>query len=108
MKCLAFCLILLTVQSISTAQHTASGRSSYSPPNGFVPDERTAIAIAEAVLSPIYGSDSIQKERPFHATLASGVWTVMGTVPNEHQVGGVAILKLNKMDAKVLYVLHGK
>jgi hypothetical protein len=108
MKCLTLCLVLLVVQPISGAQQNASGRSGYIPQNGFVPDERTAVAIAEAVLSPIYGADSIQKERPFHATLAGGVWTVMGTMPNGNDVGGVAILKLNKMDARVLYVLHGK
>jgi len=108
MKCLIFYLVLISVQSISAAQLTASGRSGYSPPNGFVPDERTAIAIAEAVLSPIYGSDSIQQERPFHAALTGGVWTIVGTTPSRQNVGGVAIVKLNKSDGRILYVLHGK
>jgi hypothetical protein len=56
----------------------ASQKHSYVPPKGFVPDEKTAIRIAEAVWSPIYGEAMIQGEKPFVASLKSGVWTVGG------------------------------
>jgi len=44
------------------------------PKAGFVPDEKTAIAIAVAVWTPIYGEKNIQKEKPFKAVLKDGVW----------------------------------
>lgn len=79
------------------------------PKNGYVPDEKTAIAVAEAVLAPIYGEQKIVHERPFHATLDSKriVWTVEGSIPSG-SVGGVAIIKLQKQDGRIISVTHGK
>ena len=42
-------------------------------------DARTAVKIAVAVWAPIYGEKEIAKEKPYHATLTNGVWTVEGT-----------------------------
>ena len=51
------------------------------PVNGRVPDEETAIRIAEAVWLPIYGND-IYNSKPFHAKLISdSIWVVEGTLP---------------------------
>jgi NTF2 fold immunity protein len=41
----------------------------YTPRSGYVPDAKTAIAIAEAVLIPVYGEKQIAAEQPLHATL---------------------------------------
>ena len=46
---------------------------------GVVPNEDTAIRIAEAVLTPIYGSQHVKAERPYKATLNADVWEVRGT-----------------------------
>lgn len=74
---------------------------------GFVPDEATAIRIAEAVLIPIYGQASLNKEKPFKATLTNETWIVKGTLPKGFK-GGVAIVELSKKDASISRVSHGK
>ena len=72
-----------------------------------MPDEATAIKIAEAVLSPIYGAEQISKEKPFVAKLKNGVWMVAGTLPRD-RFGGVAVILISKADGKILGVTHGK
>ena len=74
---------------------------------GFVPDEATAVAIAEAVLVPIYGKGQIEDEKPFQAKLVEGVWHVEGSLP-EGWHGGVAAIKIAQADARVLHVIHGQ
>lgn len=83
------------------------GNASYVPPNGFVPDSRTAIAIAEAILEPIYGADTIRRERPLQARLKGVVWTVTGSIP-DGMVGGVALIQISKADGRILRVTHGR
>jgi hypothetical protein len=70
-----------------------------------VPTEAAAISIAIQLWSPIYGADHIAKEKPYHATLKRGVWTVMGSIPRE-AVGGAAVLKIRQSDGKVLLLSH--
>ena len=83
------------------------GADSFHPKAGFVPDRDTAIAVAEAVLTPIYGRDKVQAERPYNAKLDGEVWTVTGSLPQGH-VGGTAIVRISKTDAKILFLIHGK
>jgi len=42
----------------------------------YVPNSETAVAIAEAVLIPVYGKKDIESERPYKATLKPmfGLW----------------------------------
>lgn len=77
------------------------------PKGGFVPDEQTARAIAEAVLIPIYGREKIESERPFQSKLESGTWVVEGSL-SEGKDGGVATVKLLQSDGRILSVIHGK
>ncbi len=72
-----------------------------------VPDKVTADCIAEAVWVPIYGEADIQREKPFKATLHSGVWTVRGTLPKD-TVGGVATICISEKDGRLSKVNHGK
>jgi hypothetical protein len=65
------------------------------------------VAIAEAILVPIYGQKLINSEKPFHAKLIEKVWVVEGTLPPNVD-GGVAIVKISKRDACVLFVMNGK
>lgn len=74
---------------------------------GYVPDEKTAIEIALKVWIPIYGKETIETEKPYHATLKNGVWIVTGSLPNEMD-GGVAEAQILQKDGKVLKVIHGK
>jgi hypothetical protein len=78
---------------------------SYVPRDGFVPDERTAIAIAEAILIPIMGEKEVLIERPFQANLSGEVWIVTGTLPRGF-VGGTAIVKIARRDGRILHMTH--
>jgi hypothetical protein len=74
---------------------------------GYVPDEATAIKIAVAVWEPIYGANHIAGEKPYHAALHDGVWTVTGSLPKQ-MLGGVAIAEISKQDGRILRVSHGR
>jgi hypothetical protein len=64
-------------------------QNSYIPNNGFVSDEKTAVAITEAILIPIYGKELIDSERPLKAKMRSGIWIIQGSLPEGYD-GGVA------------------
>ena len=75
------------------------------PERGFVPDEETAIKIAEAVWIPIYGK-SIRKRKPFRAILVDDeIWIVKGTL-KKGLLGGVPYIKIRKDDGTILKVTH--
>jgi NTF2 fold immunity protein of polymorphic toxin system component len=104
---------VLLLTTVVLSQSTAT----YKPTSGFVPDSKTAVAIAEAVLIPVYGKEHIESERPFSAALKQNVWTIEGTlycsdgkggVKTEDCDGGVAAVKISKNDGRILYMLHGK
>jgi hypothetical protein len=99
-----FITILVLVVGFSSA---AEPKHSVKREAGFVPDEKTAIAIAVAVWSPIYGEKEIQKEKPFKAVLKDGVWYVEGTLPKGF-LGGVAEAEISKDDARIIRISHGK
>ena len=92
-----------------------SAKSDSTPRPGLVPDEATAIAIARAVLIPIYGAKQIRSEEPLTARRNGDIWVVTGTLcPNykapeglpQFCVGGTAELKLSVKDGRVLHVTH--
>ncbi|MCX5849870.1 MAG: NTF2 fold immunity protein [Deltaproteobacteria bacterium] len=83
-------------------------KHNYKPASGYVPDEETAIKIAVAVWTPIYGKEKIEKEKPFKATLKDGIWYVNGSLPKEWNVGGVAEAEISKDDGRIIRVSHGK
>jgi hypothetical protein len=73
------------------------------PFRGVVPNEITAVKIAEAVFLPIYGEEEVSKYRPYEATLKDNVWTVFGTLkPNAR--GGTPTMTIQKKDGKVLEI----
>jgi hypothetical protein len=73
----------------------------------YVPDEETAIKIAEAIWLPIYGED-VLKKKPYKATLINNeFWRVEGSL-EEEELGGVPIIEIRKTDCKILKVTHGK
>lgn len=100
-----FLVVLLGGVSIGGAVTAAY---SYIPQNGFVPDEATAVRVAEAVLTPIYGENQIASERPFSAQLKGDVWTVTGHLPDTFKNGGVAQIRISKRTCQIISVSHGK
>ncbi len=79
----------------------------YVPPNGFIPDKKTALRVAEAILTAAYGEKQIATEQPLKiALLDNDVWMVWGTLDRRY-LGGVAVVKISKKTGKVLYLTHG-
>lgn len=80
----------------------------HSPVDDYVPDEKTAIKVAEAIWLPIYG-DGVLDKKPFKATQSDDgkVWIVKGTVP-KGMLGGYPIAEIRKSDCKILRVSRSK
>ena len=76
--------------------------------NGIVPDEATAIKVAEAISLPVFGKN-INDYKPFHASLINDtIWHVYG-LPKKKlfsiQVGGAPEFDIQKKDGKVMKVI---
>jgi hypothetical protein len=97
-------LVLSLLLTLVTHQISA-GQNLPMPPQGVVPNEPTAVKIAEAVFPPVFGADVVDKFRPYHAQLKDGVWTVYGTLKPGSR-GGTPMMQIRRRDAKVLGVWH--
>jgi len=86
--------------------HAATNKSSL-PARGIIPDEPTAVKVAEAVLPPIFGSEEVTKYSPYHATLKDDVWTVYGTLKPGSR-GGTPQMRIQKKDGKVIEIWHSQ
>ena len=104
-KRLSFLLVMLL---LPLTPSTADALHSYVPKNGFVPNGTVAVAIADAVLTAIYGNDVISAERPLQASLSGDVWTVTGAPLKPGWLGGVAHIEIAKTDGRILRVTHGR
>jgi hypothetical protein len=71
-----------------------------------VPDSRTAIQIAEAVMAPVYGHQYVVAQRPQVAELQGGVWYVHGYQP-PISVGGTIEAYIDKHTGRVLVITNG-
>jgi hypothetical protein len=104
--------IILTTVSISfLCAFLVSDHKSIIREEGFVPDSTTAVNVAIAILSPIYGREDIELEKPFHAVLINGIWIVEGTNEDRYTegfVGGIAHIEIRKKDCKVMKVWHDR
>ena len=102
-------VILLSVLLLSPIFALGSEtRYSYRPEAGYVPDAETAIAIAVAVWTSIYGREQIESEKPYKAVLIGRTWHVSGSLPAGYDVGGVAEAEIAKDDGRILRVIHGE
>jgi hypothetical protein len=79
---------------------------SFRPRNGYVPDQKTAMQVAEAILVSVYGEGQVKAQEPFRVSLDGNIWTVKGALP--HGPEGNAEIKLSKKDGAVLYVSHSE
>jgi hypothetical protein len=106
-RTLCLTVLLLTSPGWLTegrAQHAGAG---YVPPEGMVPDTKTAIAIARVVLVRHYGERQVQNQQPLRATMSEGVWTVEGTLPPA-MAGGVATIRIRRSDAAIIFLGHSR
>jgi len=106
------CSVVLAAMLQTASEGAEKMATGYVPPHGFVPTEQTAIAVAEAVLIPVYGKDQIESERPFKAVLNGNVWVVTGSVPCHNPPagaecpGGAAEIRISKRTGQVLFMTH--
>ena len=100
-------VLVICLSTVLTMGMSSDGSTSSAPKAVYVPDAETAVRVAEAILIPTYGKQSVESERPFVALLNGNVWTVTGTLP-KGRLGGVATVEIAKDSACILRVTHGK
>lgn len=94
--------------------NTRGARAGFVPKEGFVPNREVAEAVAEAVLSPVYGKETILAEHPFTAKLHGDVWVVSGSVPcvspppGATCPGGSAEVRISKKTGQIMYMTHSQ
>ena len=112
MKQRACATVLLMAIAMGVSAQQANNAASVA-----VPDEDTAVQLAEKALVTVYGKEEVESERPFKATLSHGVWHVAGTLycSDEHGkvitgrcAGGVATAYIRQSDGRVLKTGHTK
>jgi hypothetical protein len=101
---------LAVAQSVEDPMVTITRREikttkTFRPIGGYVPDSATAVALAVAILKPIYGETEINSDKPWLAGLKDGVWTVVGTFHGEGP-GGTGVIQLDKRTGAILFVGH--
>ncbi len=102
-----FAVACLTLFSFALITFSASQAP---PDEGFVPDGKTAVKVAESVLLPVFGND-IYHHQPFKAELIKGkYWKVYGTCNGQDrncpfvliQRKNCMIIKIAKINEKSL------
>jgi hypothetical protein len=82
------------------------------PKNGYVPDEKTAIKIAEAVLAPIEGSDeAVKNDGPYTAILHGNTWSVAGKQHpgppgSPYMPVGAIVVSIDKTTGEIIGIIY--
>jgi hypothetical protein len=73
----------------------------------YVPDEKTAVKIAEAVLTASFGEERVKSQLPLRCRNGGrDVWIVVGTEPGPpHKGGGMAVM-INKHSGCIISILE--
>jgi hypothetical protein len=96
-------------QHVTPNSDSSSKRLYDSRKDGIVPDEQTAIKVAEAVLPSFYGPEVLD-EKPFVAKLVGdSVWYIDGSWNHGKNFnGGTFHIEIRKRDCTILRIIHGK
>jgi len=104
--------LALAIAALAGCASSNESTYNYQPPDGYVPDAKTAIRIAEAVWLPIYGKKVLDDEKPYLARLSPNhkYWIVEGNTVSwpPCEFGGVALIYISKKDGTILRVSHGE
>jgi hypothetical protein len=100
-----------SVVALASLAFGQQGQYSYVPKAGFVPDSATAVSVAEAVLTPVYGRDTVVSERPYKAVLKGMTWVVTGTLHCQGPsgascFGGTAEVRILKRSGAIILMTH--
>jgi hypothetical protein len=71
-----------------------------------VATKETAIALAVAAWSPIFGKEKIEKEAPYQAMRIDDCWVVSGSLKTG-RFGGTAQAVISAADGRFLNITHG-
>lgn len=94
-------IILLLLVAVTVGEETTKKHTDY------VPDEKTALRIAEAVLSAKYGEERVKAQAPLKASSGlGGLWIVQGTDPGSPGKGGGIAVMINKHSGCIINVLE--
>jgi hypothetical protein len=99
--------VLATFLLISVSLEMLGHAKPYLPPQGIIPDEVTAVKIAEVVFPRIFEAEEVAQYLPYHAQLKDGVWEVYGTLKPGSR-GGTPQMIIQKKDGKVIDVWHSQ
>lgn len=99
------CRVAAIVILISVAAATAENIIREFP-NGLVSDQKTAIAIAEAVLLHMYGEKAIREQRPYVVKHVRDKWIINGAPPTRGFAGGSFHVVISQRDGRVLEITH--
>ena len=82
------------------------------PGSGYVPDEPTALKVAEAILIAYEGEKKFNEQKPYDVFLKDGIWNVSGAgdcaqKPGCRGGGGVE-MKISKEDGRILELHYAR
>ncbi|MBZ5635088.1 MAG: hypothetical protein LAO55_18350 [Acidobacteriia bacterium] len=72
------------------------------PPEGVIPDEATAIQVAETILKTRHGEATVKSQEPYSAFLKGDVWTVRGHMLPPGWIGVVFEVEISKSRGCIL------
>ena len=103
MRCVGAALLLsVALSGLVEAQENVV------PSKGYVPNANTALAIARAVLVPIYGQKRVAAEEPLTASRDGDTWVIMGDPHCEPETvcdwAGTIYVKLAAADGQIMFV----
>jgi NTF2 fold immunity protein len=101
-------LLMISTLCLSSASLAQNVPKIFECNGGVVADEETAIRIAEAILSPVYGEKAIREQQPYQVTLKDGKWTVDGTAAPPGHFGGRFHIVILQVDGRVLEIGYGR
>jgi len=79
----------------------------YTPSDGFIPDEKTAKKVAEAVWIPIYGRNVLSQKTYKAILIDEKIWLVQGSL-GFLKLGGTAYIEIDKYTGQILKLTHFK
>ncbi len=99
MKYYTFILLI----SLSCCEQRISNKSEKN-----ITDKEIAISIAEKKWKEVYGTSTINQQKPFATEKKNdSIWIVQGTFPKP-TIGGVAYAEVNVKTKKVIKYTHGE
>ena len=99
---------MVAALSLVAAQSTAAEFGSQPPAAGWVSNQATAVAIARAVFTSVFGAKMVATEEPLHAARDGSVWHVWGTLHCKDCVGGVMEVMISARDGRIVRLFHSQ